>query len=104
MDIQSTHNILLDVRKYILIEFDKIIEQLYLKRKCMAIKNDGKRCTRTIKSCNRDVKLCKIHEKSRNVSLVNERKSFSCILYHNHLPNENNSNCPKCNSIKRATN
>ena len=104
MNIQTQHNILIDVRNYFISEIDKIVEKSYLKRKCMAIKNDGTRCTRNIKSCNQNDKVCKLHEKAKNVSLMNERKSFSCVLYHNHLPNELNLNCPKCNLIKTTTN
>ena len=78
-------------------EVDKYIKTLQLDVKCMAIKADGKKCTN--KTINHS-KVCKKHEKCKNLKLVQERKNFSCILYHNHLPNEIANNCPRCNLVK----
>ena len=62
----------------------------------MAIKADGKKCKH--KAVNNS-KVCKKHEKSKNLKLVQKRKNFSCVVYHNHLPNEESVNCPRCQIV-----
>lgn len=97
MSLQSTHNNLIIIKEYIINELNAYIKTLKLEVKCMAIKADGKKCTNKAVG---DLKVCKKHEKCKNLKLVQERKNFSCVLYHNHLPNEKSTNCPRCILIK----
>jgi len=90
-------NNLILIQEYIKNELDNYIKTLQLNEICMAVKADGKKCTNKA-VCNS--KVCKRHEKCKNIKLVQERKNFSCILYHNHLPNEEQTNCPRCNLVK----
>ena len=94
MDINN----LIIIKEFITNEFDKYIETLNLQSKCIAMKADGHKCTNKTSGAS---KVCKKHEKCKNLKLVQERKNFSCILYHNHLPSETNiSNCPRCYLVK----
>jgi hypothetical protein len=62
---------------------------------CRAInKTTRKRCTNRA-SCN-NMTSCKKH---KNIE-VNERKLPNFVLYHNHLPQEESIDCPRC---KNAT-
>ena len=97
MSVALAHENLILIKEHIKNELDIHLKDLKLTVKCMAIKADGTKCTnRTIN----DSKVCKMHEKSKKLKLVQERKNFSCVLYHNHLPNEESNNCPRCNLIK----
>ena len=91
------HENLIFIKEYITKELDLQLQELKLEVTCMAIKADGKKCT--YKALNNS-KVCKKHEKSKKLKLVQERKNFSCVLYHNHLPNEESNNCPRCNLVK----
>ena len=82
------------INKYIINELSIFIDSLNLKKICCAIKADGNRCTQSIKSDN--TKLCNKHKNCKNIKLIKERKNYQCIVYHNHLPNEENNNCPRC--------
>ena len=88
---------LIIIKEYITKELDLHLKELKLEFKCMAITASGKKCTNKA-LCNS--KVCKKHEKTKNVKLVQERKNYSCIVYHNHLPNEEGNNCPRCNLVK----
>ena len=82
------------IHNFIINEIDN---HLKLEKICKAIKCNGKRCTSKVNLDN----LCKRHEKVQNIKLIQERKQFSCVLYHTHLPCNNFvQNCPKCNTLK----
>ena len=91
------HENLIRIKDYITNELDLSLKDLTINIKCTAIKADGKKCTYKA-LCNS--KVCKKHEKSKNLKLVQERKNFSCVVYHNHLPNEENNGCPRCILVK----
>lgn len=98
MSLVQSHNSLIVIKEYIISELNKYVQTLQIDIKCMAVKADGKKCTNKV-IC--DSKVCKKHLKCKNLKLVQERKNFSCILYHNHLPNEENiRNCPRCILVK----
>ena len=97
MSLVKAHDNLIVIKEYITNELDKHLKDLTLHVKCMAIKADGTRCT---KNALCDLKVCKRHKNSKHVKLVQERKNFSCMVYHNHLPNEESNNCPRCNLVK----
>lgn len=97
MSLATAHDKLIIISEYIIHEIDEHLKTLNLQAKCIAIKADGKKCTNNA-VCNS--KVCKKHEKSKNLKLVQERKNFSCVLYHNHLPNKPGDNCPRCNLVK----
>ena len=97
MSLIIAHESLILIKQYIINELNNNLKDLKLEVTCMAIKANGNKCTHKA-LCNS--KVCKKHEKSKNVKLVQERKNFSCVLYHNHLPNEKNKSCPRCNLIK----
>ena len=88
---------LMQVQSVIRVSLDSYINLHEQKRcfqnRCNAVQMNGKQCSNKTKNS----KLCKKHEKCKNVTLVKERKNFSCVLYHNHLPtNQVISTCPKC--------
>ena len=97
MSLITAHEHLIVIKEYIENELDIYLKDLDLNAACMAIKANGNKCTNKA-LCNS--KVCKIHVKSKNLKLVQERKNFSCVLYHNHLPNEESNNCPRCNLVK----
>ena len=97
MSLIAAHANLILIKEYIENELDNNLKEITINIKCMAIKSDGKKCTYKA-LCNS--KVCKKHEKSKNLKLVQERKNFSCMVYHNHLPKEISSNCPRCNLVK----
>ena len=97
MSLQSAHDNLIIIKDYITNELNLYVKTLNVEIKCIAIKADGRKCTNKIIG---DSKVCKKHEKCKNLKLVQERKNFSCVLYHNHLPNDENINCPRCNLVK----
>ena len=89
---------LIVIKEFITNELDTYLKTLNLQTKCMALKADGHKCTNKVTN---NSNVCKKHEKCKNLKLVQERKNFSCVLYHNHLPNENPiKNCPRCNLVK----
>lgn len=91
-----TLDILKEIHSLIITEIDKRLE---LKNICMAIMKNGKRCNKKAKQNN----LCKKHENATNV--IKTRQSFSCVLYHTHLPSiEFMDNCPKCLSLNKTKN
>jgi hypothetical protein len=79
------------VKEYIENELERYVKQLNLEKRCLATQANGKRCKNKVKDHNKNV--CKKHE---NCTVVQERKNFSCVLYHNHLPNEKSLDCPRC--------
>ena len=97
MSLVKAHDNLIVIKEYITNELDLYLKDLTLNVKCIAIKANGNRCTNNA-VC--DSKVCKRHKKSKHVKLVQERKNFSCVVYHNHLPNEKSNNCPRCILIK----
>ena len=97
MSLVLAHENLILIKEYITNELDLHLKDVKQNIKCMAIKTNGSKCTNKA-ICNS--KVCKMHEKSKNLKLVQERKNFSCMVYHNHLPNEEGNNCPRCNLVK----
>ena len=93
----TLHNHLVVIKDYITHELDEYVKTLNVQKKCMALKADGHKCGCKVSG---ESKVCKKHEKCKKLKLVQERKNFSCILYHNHLPTEEMSNCPRCNLVK----
>ena len=79
MSLQSTHNNLIIIKEYIINELNAYIKTLKLEVKCMAIKADGKKCTNKAVG---DLKVCKKHEKCKNLKLVKKEKTFHvfCII------------------------
>ena len=92
MNISKEHNSLLLIKDFIINEIDVHIGKQNLQKKCMAITANGKQCSNKVKT---ESNVCKKHTNCS--SLVKERKNYSCVLYHNHLPSDINiTSCPKC--------
>jgi len=97
MSLVLAHQNLILIKEYITNELDIQLKDITINVKCIALKANGNKCTNKAIS---NSKVCKMHEKTKNLKLVQERKNFSCMVYHNHLPNEESINCPRCLLIK----
>jgi hypothetical protein len=84
------------VHEFIIKELENHLNTLKLKRVCRAIQGNKKKCNKIIVSNDPDVNVCKKHEKNKNIKLFPIRQNLKCIVYHNHLPNEQRTDCPRC--------
>lgn len=96
-------DIIQNIHTFIIAELDQHINTLGLEKVCRAMTGKGKKCTKTVKSDDPSVFLCKKHTNAKNVKVFPVRKNFQCVVYHTHPPNETSSTCPRCISKRNYT-
>ena len=89
MNLQSDYIAMMKI--YITNELKKhCVNALSTIQLCQAKTKDNKQCTNKASCC--DNTLCKKHKNY----VVQKRNTPSCVIYHNHLPNEIAYDCPRC--------